>query len=80
MAAGHAATEQLDHPISRAGAHQLLGAISAELGRPAEALRHLVHAERIGDLAAQAYAHHTLGWFWSLPGDARRALDHAARA
>lgn len=78
--AGHAAVRERNDAAGEAGAHQLLGAIFAELGRPAEALRHLTKAEEAGDLPAQAYTHHTLGWFWSLQGDPRRALDHAGRA
>ncbi|QWF78973.1 AfsR/SARP family transcriptional regulator [Amycolatopsis sp. CA-230715] len=78
--AGQEAANELDDPSLHAGTHQLLGAIFAELGRYPEALHHLTLAEQRDDLPAQAYTHHTLGWSWSLRGDDRRALEHAARA
>jgi hypothetical protein len=71
VAAGLAAAEQLNEPVDEAGAHQLLGAVLAELGEDREALRHLAHAEALGDPAGLA---DTLGWFWSLQGNHRRAL------
>ncbi len=75
--AGLAATEQ---PNEQAAAHQLLGAVLAELGEDREALRHLARAEALGGPAGQADTHHALGWFWSLRGDHRRALTHAGQA
>ncbi|TDV49700.1 AfsR/SARP family transcriptional regulator [Actinophytocola oryzae] len=78
--AGLAATEQLAEPFLEAGAHQLLGAVLAELGEDRAALWHLGRAEALGDAAGQADTHHALGRFWSLRGDHRRALTHADRA
>ncbi|MEU5261356.1 BTAD domain-containing putative transcriptional regulator [Amycolatopsis sp. NPDC021455] len=77
---GQEAANELDDPAVHTGTHQLLGAIFAELGRHAEARRHLALAERSGDLAGQAYTHHALGWSWSLRGADDRALEHAGEA
>jgi DNA-binding SARP family transcriptional activator len=77
---GKAAAERLNDPAMHNGSHQILGAIFAELGLHDEALRHLTQTEHSGDLAAQAYTHHALGWSWSLRGDDRRALRHATRS
>ncbi|WP_410640209.1 BTAD domain-containing putative transcriptional regulator [Amycolatopsis sp. lyj-346] len=78
--AGQEAANQLDDPAVHAGTHQLLGAIFAELGRHDKAGHHLALARESGDLPAQAYTHHALGWSWSLRGADRRALEHAAEA
>jgi DNA-binding SARP family transcriptional activator len=78
--AGEAAAIQLDDPAVRAGSHQLLGAIYAELGQYDDALCRLNLAEQGGDLPGQAYTQHTLGWLWSLRGENRKALRHAANA
>jgi tetratricopeptide (TPR) repeat protein/transcriptional regulator with XRE-family HTH domain len=78
--AGETAAQQMDDPMIRTGTHQLLGAIFAELGQHTEALEHLNLAAQAGDTPGQAYTHHALGWLWSLRGDNRRALRHAADA
>ena len=78
--AGQEAAKELDDPAVHAGTHQLLGAIFTELGQHTEAGHHLALAERSGDLPAQAYTHHALGWSWSLRGADRRALEHATES
>ncbi|HWH01400.1 MAG TPA: tetratricopeptide repeat protein, partial [Pilimelia sp.] len=78
--AGQTAAQQVNDPVTQTGAHQLLGAVFTELGRHTDALRHLTLAQDLGDLSGQAYTHHSLGWFWSLQGDNRRAVEHASRA
>jgi DNA-binding SARP family transcriptional activator/tetratricopeptide (TPR) repeat protein len=77
---GQAAVDSRSEPAVRTGTHQILGAIFAELGEHQTALHHLTEAERSGDVTAQAYTHHALGWSWSLHGDNHQAIDHATRS
>ncbi|WUH89566.1 tetratricopeptide repeat protein [Streptomyces sp. NBC_00433] len=79
-----AGAQHLDDPALRAQAHQMLGDAHAQLGRTADALRHLAQAldlaELSGDVAAQGEIHHSLGGAWERHSDDRRALQHAQRA
>ncbi|WP_225848910.1 tetratricopeptide repeat protein [Streptomyces sp. HPF1205] len=79
-----AGAERLPDAGTRAQAHQMLGDACAQLGRTADALRHLDRAlglaELTGDVAGQGEIHHSLGGAWERHGDDRRALEHALRA
>ncbi|MBM9507348.1 ATP-binding protein [Actinacidiphila acididurans] len=79
-----AGAQRLPDPAHRARAHQMLGDAYAQLGRTADALRHLGQAldlaDRTGDSAGRGEIHHSLGGAWERHGDDRRALEHALHA
>ncbi|QFZ21414.1 AfsR/SARP family transcriptional regulator [Saccharothrix syringae] len=81
---GLVAAERVADPAVHHLAHQAAGRAHADLGRHAEAERHLRRAlelaEETGDRNDQARAHQEFTRLWALRGDDRKALEHATHA
>ncbi|MEU7524976.1 tetratricopeptide repeat protein [Saccharothrix sp. NPDC042600] len=76
------AAPHLDDPVLHALAHRALGHVCTQLGRHAEAVRHLRSSLALsaGDRESEAHTHQWLAFTWGRRGDARRACRHATRA